>query len=68
VVQVGNGATDFSPSPAESRALIQQSYDPAASPLLMVRFGDDSIDETPEMAALLQARHTAGMATCCLVG
>jgi hypothetical protein len=49
--QVGDGVTEFTPAPAESRALITASY--RVPRTLLVRFEEDSIDETPEMAALL---------------
>lgn len=56
--QVGGGATDFYPTPAESRAIIGGSY--GVSPTLVVRFADDSIDESLEMSALLKSRLGAG--------
>ena len=52
--QVGDGATDFSPSPQESRALIAAGY--ACPATLLLRFADDGIDETPEAAAILAQR------------
>lgn len=51
---MGDGITDFTPSPEESRALIGGSYSVAST--LMVRFAEDSIDQTPEMLAILQGQ------------
>ncbi|KIY99858.1 hypothetical protein MNEG_8101 [Monoraphidium neglectum] len=51
--EVGDGVTEFIPTPAESRALIAGSY--SVPRTLLVRFSDDSIDETPEMVGLLRA-------------
>lgn len=51
-MQVGDGVSEFTPSPSESRALIQGGYDASAQPLLLVRFQDDSIDETPEVCGM----------------
>ncbi|KAJ9509243.1 hypothetical protein QJQ45_001695 [Haematococcus lacustris] len=50
--EVGDGTTDFSPTPAESRQIIQQGY---RTPTLFIRFADDTIDETFELAGLLQS-------------
>ncbi len=55
---MGGGATDFYPSPAESRVIISRDY--SVSPTLVVRFSDDSIDESAEMAALLRSRLGSG--------
>lgn len=49
--QVGQGIGDFVPTPAESRRIIADQY--AVRSTLLVGFEDDSIDQTPEMAALL---------------
>ncbi|KAI8463608.1 MAG: hypothetical protein J3K34DRAFT_388971 [Monoraphidium minutum] len=49
---VGDGVTEFTPPPAESRALIASAY--AVRRSLLVRFEEDSIDETPEMVELLR--------------
>lgn len=57
-VQVGGGATDFYPSPAESRSIISASY--GVAPTLVVRFSDDSIDESAEIVRLLRQRMGAG--------
>ncbi|PNH12240.1 hypothetical protein TSOC_000871 [Tetrabaena socialis] len=57
--QVGGGAVDFYPSPAESRGIISESY--GVSPTLVVRFTDDSIDESGEIVRLLKPRLGAGI-------
>ncbi|GLC46383.1 hypothetical protein PLESTB_001769300 [Pleodorina starrii] len=64
--EVGGGATDFYPSPAESRSLISSGY--CVSPTLLVRFSDDSIDESTEMARLLQPRLGSGVTLLTLPG
>eukprot|EP00892_Ulva_mutabilis_P006911 jgi/Ulvmu1/4592/UM002_0321.1 len=46
------GATNFKPTPQESRSLIASRYSVPNS--LMVRFESDNIDETPEMLDLIQ--------------
>jgi hypothetical protein len=56
--QVGDGVTDFSPSPQESRAIVRAGYACAAT--LLVRFADDGIDETPEMQQILAERALRG--------
>jgi hypothetical protein len=48
---VGDGATDFTPSPAQSREIIGRGY--SVPRTLLVRFADDGIDESPALAALL---------------
>jgi hypothetical protein len=53
-VQVGDGLTDFTPSPEESRAIIQAGY--ACPATLLVQFQNDNFDETPEMQRLLSDR------------
>ena len=58
VGEVGDGASDFTPAPAESRALIRDGY--AVPRSLLVRFEDDGIDESEEMAALLEGRGGEG--------
>ncbi|KAG2439662.1 hypothetical protein HXX76_005012 [Chlamydomonas incerta] len=64
--EVGGGATDFYPTPAESRVIIGGSY--GVSPTLVVRFADDSIDESLEMSALLKSRLGAGVTQITLPG
>jgi len=46
--QVGDGFTDFVPSPLESRGLISRQYDVPET--LLIRFSDDGIDETALVA------------------
>lgn len=53
------GRTEFSPSPAETQRLISSFYKVPRT--LLLRFSDDSIDETPQFAAtLLQTQNAAG--------
>lgn len=52
--QVGDGFTDFRPTPQESRAIVSAGY--WCPDTLMVQFEDDSIDQTPEMMRLLTER------------
>jgi hypothetical protein len=54
LLQVGDGLTDFRPTPEESRALIAAGYSCPAT--LLVRFENDNFDETPEMQQILNAR------------
>jgi hypothetical protein len=54
VLQVGDGLTDFRPTPEESRALIAAGYSCPAT--LLVQFENDNFDETPEMQQILTAR------------
>ena len=65
--QVGDGTSDFTPSPEESRQFVRAGYRPSATPTLMVQFADDSIDQTPEMLdILLSCSGGAGeLNTCC---
>jgi hypothetical protein len=44
--------TNFTPTPAESRVLIASRY--TVPQLLMIKFADDSIDETAEMLRILR--------------
>lgn len=53
-MQVGDGLTDFTPSPQESRAIIKAGY--ACPATLLVQFENDNFDETPEMQLLLSER------------
>lgn len=53
-LQVGDGITNFTPTPSESRALVRESY--SVPKTLLVRFANDSIDETPEMAAVVTGK------------
>jgi len=61
--EVGDGVTEFSPVPGESRRIIREGYDAARQPLLLVRFAEDGIDETPEIATLLTAANPPGSVT-----
>ena len=51
LLEVVNGAAEFIPAPEETRRLMQQYY--AVKRNLLVRFRDDGIDETPQLAATL---------------
>lgn len=53
-LQVGDGLTDFRPTPEESRAIIAAGY--SCPDTLLVQFDDDPIDETPEMLQILTER------------
>ncbi|GIL67641.1 hypothetical protein Vafri_20982 [Volvox africanus] len=64
--EVGGGATDFYPSPAESRALISAGYSVRST--LLIRFSDDSIDESAEIARLLRPRLGSGVTLLNLPG
>ena len=57
--QVGDGTVEFEPTPAESRSLIGSAYRVPYS--LLVRFENDAIDETPEMAQILGSANPAGV-------
>ena len=50
-LDVAAGKTEFTPSPAETQRLIQANY--RVPRTLLLRFKDDSIDETPALAATL---------------
>ena len=50
-LDVTAGKTEFTPSPAETQRLIQANY--RVPRTLLLRFKDDSIDETPALAATL---------------
>jgi hypothetical protein len=52
-MQVGDGLSDFTPTPSESRVLVQAGY--AVPNSLLVSFTDDSIDQTPELEAMLRS-------------
>lgn len=51
-VQIELGATNFNPTPQESRSLIASRY--SVPNALMVRYENDNIDETPEMLDLIR--------------
>ncbi len=65
---MGDGYVDFEPSPAESRQIIQQGYDPAKSPVLLVRFSDDALDETREIAPVLASADPDNVSSLVLPG
>ena len=50
-LDVTSGRTEFTPSPPETQRLIQANY--RVPRTLLIRFKDDSIDETPALAATL---------------
>lgn len=52
-LDVAAGVTEFTPSPAETQRLISANY--RVPRTLLLRFKDDSIDETPSLAATLSA-------------
>jgi hypothetical protein len=51
-MDVAQGRQEFSPAPEETSKLIRNYY--AVSKNLLLRFKDDTIDETIELASLLQ--------------
>lgn len=51
---MGDGITDFTPSPEASRAIVVAGY--ACPATLLLQFENDSFDETPEMQRLLLKR------------
>lgn len=64
-VQVGDGLEEFSPTPAEGRALITSGYRVPFT--LLVRFENDAIDETRAVADVLQAANPAGALRGCVL-
>ena len=57
---------EFVPCPEESRQLIERNY--SVPRTLLVRFENDTIDETPAMAALLRRVDAAGVSVSTLPG
>uniref|UniRef100_A0A7S3VIW0 Alpha/beta hydrolase fold-3 domain-containing protein n=1 Tax=Dunaliella tertiolecta TaxID=3047 RepID=A0A7S3VIW0_DUNTE len=53
VKEVGDGNSDFTPNPEESRRIVKAGYSPTATPTLLVQFTNDSFDQTPEMLDIL---------------
>jgi hypothetical protein len=53
--EVRRGASDFDPPPERTRELVTRLY-PRDLSTLLVRFSDDSTDETPELARMLSDR------------
>lgn len=66
--EMNAGVTDFYPSPSASRGIIAERYDPLLSPVLFLRFSDDTIDQSTEMAQLLQATNPIGVSSLVLPG
>ena len=62
---MGDGLEDFSPTPAEGRALIASGYRVPFT--LLVRFENDAIDETPAVADVLQVANPAGALRGCVL-
>lgn len=56
LLQVGDGVTNFTPTPSESRDLVSQQY--SVPQTLLIRFGSDNIDETPEMANIVMKKYS----------
>jgi len=54
VASIAKGASEFEPTPSEMRILVAESYQQKAP--LIVRFTDDSIDESDALAAVLPDR------------
>jgi hypothetical protein len=52
MLDVASGRQEFVPPPAECRAIVRERY--AVPRNLLLRFRDDTIDETPALAAALQ--------------
>lgn len=52
--EVEEGTSEFTPTPEESLALIRSSYSVPST--LLLRFSDDSIDETEKVAAVLLSK------------
>ena len=61
--QVGDGYTDFVPSPAESRNLIASGY--SVPQTLLLQFADDGIDETAAIAPSLRSRGRGALLSQC---
>eukprot|EP00241_Pyramimonas_parkeae_P006156 CAMPEP_0114250950 /NCGR_PEP_ID=MMETSP0058-20121206/14986_1 /TAXON_ID=36894 /ORGANISM="Pyramimonas parkeae, CCMP726" /LENGTH=393 /DNA_ID=CAMNT_0001364671 /DNA_START=28 /DNA_END=1209 /DNA_ORIENTATION=+ len=53
VGELANGTREFTPNPIESREIISNGY--KTPDTLLIRFKDDAIDESPEMANLLNS-------------
>ena len=51
LADISRGTSEFSPSPAEIRSLLGESY--AGAPPLIVSFTDDSLDESPAVTYAL---------------
>ncbi|PRW32674.1 plant MCA23-20 [Chlorella sorokiniana] len=58
-LDIANGAEEFTPPPEESRSIIRQGYTVPRN--LLLRFAQDEIDETPQLASTLQSSAVASM-------
>lgn len=56
-LDVAQGAQEFTPPPEQSRGIIKEGY--AVGRNLLLRFADDTIDETPALASVLQSSAAA---------
>ena len=54
IAEVSDGTSEFMPPPEEARRLVRQYY--GVNRNMLIKFRDDSIDETPELAQLLQTK------------
>jgi hypothetical protein len=52
-LDVAAGTQEFAPPPEEARTIVRSGYGVARN--LLLRFADDSIDETPALASVLQS-------------
>jgi len=57
MLDVASGRQEFTPAPAECRAIVRERYGVPRN--LLLRFRDDTIDETPALAAALQGAGAA---------
>eukprot|EP00891_Asterochloris_glomerata_P001003 jgi/Astpho2/1003/e_gw1.00016.119.1_t len=60
-LDVAQGRVEFHPEPQETRALVRSYY--GVSRNLLVRFVSDQIDETPQLASMLQTSTVATSST-----
>jgi len=56
-LDVAEGVEEFSPSPEQTRTAIKNGYSVPKN--LLIRFKDDEIDETPQLASVLQSSAAA---------
>ena len=64
--ELADGAQDFTPSPAESRAMVARAYAPRRT--LLVSFDGDSLDDSPQIAEVLRGRPGANVRQLMLPG
>lgn len=57
-LDVAQGTEEFSPAPEQTRSTIRSGYTVPRN--LLIRFADDTIDETPQLASVLQSSAAAG--------